>query len=72
MDKNITFEDAMQRLSEVTKSLENEKLPLDESIELYKEGMELAALCKSRLDNAKMQISVLDESGNERIYEADE
>lgn len=72
MDKNITFEAAMSRLEEITKALENEKLPLDEAIELYKEGVALSALCKDKLDNAKMQISVLDENGNERKYEEDE
>lgn len=72
MDKNITFEAAMSRLEEITKALDGEKLPLDEAIELYKEGVELSAFCKEKLDNAKMQISVLDENGHERKYEEDE
>lgn len=72
MDKNITFEEAVGRLSEITKALENDKLPLDDAIEIYKEGVELSAFCKSKLDNAKMQISILDENGEVKDFEENE
>lgn len=72
MDKDITFEQAMSRLEEITKALESDKLPLDDAIGLYKEGVEISAFCKTKLDNAKMQIKVLDENGNEKDFEENE
>lgn len=52
----------MQRLSEITKILENNETTLDEAIELYKEGVELSAFCKSKLDSAKLKVTMLEEN----------
>ena len=58
----------------INAALESGKPTLDEAIQLYKEGVELSAMCKKKLDNAKMQIKVLDGSGNEQDidYEPDD
>ena len=39
MATKVTFEDAMKRLEEIVRRLEEEKVPLEESIRLYEEGM---------------------------------
>ncbi len=66
---DITFEKAMKRLSEIANALESDSLPLSDAIELYKEGTELVKFCRDELNNAKLQVSVLEESGTERKYE---
>lgn len=55
----MTFEDSMKRLDEIVKAMEGDKLPLDEALALYKEGVELSVECKKSLENAKLQVKTL-------------
>ena len=55
----MTFEEKMTRLSEIASLLENDKLSLDESLELYKEGVNLAADCKKTIENAKLTVKTM-------------
>lgn len=63
--ENIKFEDAMARLDEILKQLETGKLELEDSINRYKEGMELIKYCKSKLTSYEADIAkvVVTESG---------
>lgn len=64
--KELTFEQAMEQLDEIVKALESGEAPLEQSIELYKKGMELSAFCKEKLNQAEKQmVTVIDEVGNE-------
>lgn len=56
----MTFEASMKRIDEIIRSLEKDDLPLDESLELYKEGIALSADCKKALEEAKQQVKVID------------
>ncbi len=58
----MTYEQKLERLSEIVSSLDNQKLPLDDALELYKEGITLSAECKKELENAKQQVKILDSS----------
>lgn len=58
----MSFEKSMNRLDEIITSLDNDKLPLDDALELYKEGIALSAECKKALENAKQQVRILDEN----------
>ena len=66
MNIDMTVEEALKRLEQINAALESGKPSLDEAIELYKEGVEISAMCKKKLDNAKMQITVLGEDGTEQ------
>lgn len=66
MNTDMTVEEALKRLEQINAALESGKPSLDEAIQLYKEGVELSAMCKKKLDNAKMQITVLGEDGTEQ------
>ena len=46
-----TYEEAMARLDEIIDLLENNEASLDESLDLYKEGVSLAAFCDTKLKN---------------------
>lgn len=60
MGKNEeNFEEIMKRLEEVTNKLEKEQLPLDESVKLFEEGIELSKKCNSKLEEAEKKITVL-------------
>lgn len=55
----MTYEDSIKRMNEIVKALENEKLPLNEALNLYKEGVAISADCKKLLENAKLQVETL-------------
>lgn len=59
MAKKMTFEDAAGRLEEIVRRLEEGKVPLEESIKLYEEGMKLGAMCRRILDEAEQRIQKL-------------
>ena len=41
----LTFEQALTKLEEVVKKLENKEINLDEAVKLYNEGLELSKVC---------------------------
>ncbi|OZS78800.1 exodeoxyribonuclease VII small subunit [Tetzosporium hominis] len=51
-----TFEEAMKQLEEIVRRLEQGDVPLEESIDLYKQGMELSAQCSAKLQQAEKQL----------------
>ncbi len=54
-----TFEAAFKRLEEIVALLEQGELPLDESLRVFEEGVELARYCTAKLDDAEKRINVL-------------
>ena len=68
-----TFEKALARLEVIVERLDDGKLGLDESIALFKEGTQLAKLCRDKLASAEVQVKeALDESGEDDSGEEDE
>ena len=59
--KKMTYEQAMNRLSEITAALENGSLPLSDSLKLYEEASELVRFCNDCLDTAEQKIITLSE-----------
>lgn len=60
MKKDISFEKALDRLAEINEKLESDGISLDESVELFKEGIELSKLCQKKLDEAKLEIEKIE------------
>ena len=54
--KENNFESALKRLEEISDLLENEDTPLEESIKLFEEGIELKEFCEEKLKSAKLKI----------------
>ncbi|MFZ5644068.1 MAG: exodeoxyribonuclease VII small subunit [Bacillota bacterium] len=57
--KKITFEDAIKRLEEIVRELEDGQLPLEKALELYSEGINISKFCQSSLEEAEQRIMVL-------------
>ena len=55
----VTFESAMKRLEEIVNCLESGKATLDESLQLYEEGIHLVSICNNRLDEAEQKIKMV-------------
>jgi exodeoxyribonuclease VII small subunit len=53
------FDELVGELQRIVQSLEAGNLPLEESIALYRRGLELHAACEARLRDAELTISEL-------------
>jgi exodeoxyribonuclease VII small subunit len=53
------FEEALERLQAIVKSLEDGDLPLADSLRLFEEGVGLTRLCAAKLEEAQSRIDVL-------------
>lgn len=53
---DLSFEDALKQLEKIVAELESGQAPLEKSLELYKHGAELKALCEARLEAARLQV----------------
>lgn len=60
MKKDISFEEALEKLAQINEKLESEDISLDESVKLFKEGLELSRFCQKKLDDAKLEIEKTD------------
>lgn len=53
------FEKAFQQLETIVKRLEGEELPLDESLQLFEEGIRLSRFCHQRLEEVEKKIELI-------------
>lgn len=61
----LSFEELVTKLEDVTNKLEKDNLNLDESIKLFEEGMEISKKCNKRLEEAEKKITILLQDGEE-------
>jgi exodeoxyribonuclease VII small subunit len=54
------FESALKELEALVLDMENGDLSLEESLAAYKRGTELSTFCQQKLEDAEMQIKVLE------------
>jgi exodeoxyribonuclease VII small subunit len=55
----LSFEDAVKRLSEIVQKLEKGDLPLEESLLLFEEGVGLSRASQDKLDSAQKRVEEL-------------
>lgn len=65
--ENLTYEQAVARLSKITASLEDGSLSLDESLKLFEEASSLVVFCNSCLDKAEQKIVELSGKGENDV-----
>lgn len=58
-----TLEIVFQELDEVVKKLEGESVSLEESFQLYHQGMDLLKVCNEKIDTVEKKMMILDENG---------
>ena len=69
--QDMNFEQAMERLEKITAELSREGITLEESLTLYEEGIALARMCNSRLEETERKIKMLQISADGEIEEKD-
>jgi exodeoxyribonuclease VII small subunit len=58
-EAELNFEGAMDRLEKIVEQMESGKLPLEDLIVRYEEGMNLVKICQERLTNAEQKIEII-------------
>jgi exodeoxyribonuclease VII small subunit len=61
------FEEAMSRLDAIVAKLEEDKLPLDEMLARYEEGVALARYCGEKLEAAEQKVRLIAEKAEGRV-----
>ncbi len=54
--KNIKFEEALTELEEQVRLLESGELSLEQSLDVFKYGIELSKVCMGKLDTVKQEV----------------
>lgn len=74
--KSNDFEKAFQELEKIVQRLEGEELPLDDSLQLFEEGIRLSRFCHQRLEEVEKKIeTILADAKGQPVtepFEADE
>ena len=54
--KSLSFEEAYRQLEETLQRMESEDVTLEESLELFKKGVELYKRCKELINSASLTV----------------
>ncbi len=54
-----SFEESLKKLENIVNQLEKGDLPLEDSLKLFEEGVNLSAVCKQELDAAEGKVQIL-------------
>ncbi len=57
-----SFEERVERLQVIVTTLEKGDVALEQSVELYKEGMQLSMACREQLEKARHDITLYTEN----------
>jgi exodeoxyribonuclease VII small subunit len=61
------FEVSLDRLEKIVKELESGSPPLERSLELFAEGMQLAEQCRAQLEAAESRIEILVRRAGDKV-----
>lgn len=66
-EREMKFEDAMERLDEIVEGLESDRTALEDAIGLYEEGMKLVKVCEKKLSAVEAKLEkVLPQSTDDK------
>ena len=69
----VSFEQAMERLEKIVEEMESGKMPLEDLLLRYEEGMKLVKSCQEQLTRAEQKIEIItrDHAGKPLVKEFD-
>lgn len=59
------FEEALKKLESIVEKLNDQEISLEESVQLYEEGLKLSKICSETLEQAALKIEQIDQSDGE-------
>ena len=54
-----TFESSIDRLESIVEAMESDKMPLEELLVRYEEGIKLVKVCQEKLESAEKRIEII-------------
>lgn len=57
--KTLKFEQAISKLEQMVEKLESGDLPLEESLKVFEDGMEMTQFCEKKLTEAEGKVETL-------------
>lgn len=61
--KDLSIEEAFDRLQETLTKLQDDSVPLEESFGLYEQGMKLVKYCNEKIDRVEKKVEKLNAEG---------
>jgi exodeoxyribonuclease VII small subunit len=55
----VKFEECLERLEKIVLELEKGEVPLEKSLTLFEEGMQLSTTCRKQLEEAEGKVEIL-------------
>jgi exodeoxyribonuclease VII small subunit len=72
-EKELTFEENLEKLENIVKKLESGETPLDEAIDEFTLAMNIAKVCDEKLKNAEEKINkIVNKDGSLEDFEIEE
>ena len=68
-EKELTLEEAFGRLDELVERLEDRDVSLEESFQIYKEGMDLLKSCNEKIDTVEKKMQQIYADGEVSDFE---
>ena len=59
-EERPSFEEALTKLEAIVDKLDDDEITLEESVQLYEEGLKLSKLCSETLENAELKIEEIE------------
>ena len=66
--KELKFEQALDKLENTVKKMEEGNVSLDKSLELFEEGVKLAKFCSAKLREVEKKVEILKKDVNDIAY----
>lgn len=63
--ERLSFEEALKKLESIVQQLENEDITLEDSVQLYEEGIKMSKFCTTILEQAELRIEQVNEANTQ-------
>ena len=63
--ERLSFEEALKKLESIVEQLEDEEITLEESVQLYEEGVKMSNFCTEILEQAELRIEQVNEANTQ-------
>ena len=71
MEQKLSYEQALARLEQIIRAMESDKIPLEDSLRMYEEGVAIVRRLSAELDEAERQIKILQQNAQGEIVAVD-
>ena len=62
-EEKLSLEEALMKLDNTIEKLQSDEVSLEESFQLYKEGMDYVKLCTETIDKVEKKVLMLNQEG---------